>query len=54
MPWPRPPPAYQADPAGWQAAHGVQVVTVVEEDTYQAAFEAAPACFAQTNTPQPG
>jgi hypothetical protein len=31
MPWPRPPPAYQADPTGSQAMHEVQVVTVLEE-----------------------
>jgi len=31
MPWPWPPPTYQADPTGSQAVHGVQVVTVLEE-----------------------
>jgi hypothetical protein len=31
MPWPWPPPAYQADPTGSQAVHGVQGVTVLEE-----------------------
>jgi hypothetical protein len=30
--------------------HGVLVVTVLEEDACQAAFDAAPACFVQTNT----
>jgi hypothetical protein len=30
--------------------HGVQVVTVLEEDACQAAFDAAPVCFVLTNT----
>ena len=38
------------DPTGSQAVHGVQVVTVLEEDAYQAAFGAAPVCFVLTNT----
>lgn len=38
------------DPAGSQAVHGVQVVTVLEEDAYQAAFGAATVCFVLTNT----
>jgi uncharacterized protein YgbK (DUF1537 family) len=38
------------DPTGSQAVHGVQVVTVLEEDAYQAAFAAAPVCFVLTNT----
>jgi uncharacterized protein YgbK (DUF1537 family) len=38
------------DPTGSQAVHGVQVVTVFEEDAYQAAFGAAPVCFVLTNT----
>jgi uncharacterized protein YgbK (DUF1537 family) len=38
------------DPTGSQAVHGVQVVTVLEEDAYQAAFVAAPVCFVLTNT----
>ncbi len=38
------------DPTGSQAVHGVQVVTVVEEDAYQAAFGAAAVCFVLTNT----
>ena len=38
------------DPTGLQAVHGVQVVTVLEEDAYQAAFGAAPVCFVLTNT----
>jgi hypothetical protein len=42
--------AYQADPTGSQAVHGVQVVTVLDEDACQAAFDAAPVCFVQTNT----
>ncbi len=39
------------DPTGSQAVHGVQVVTVLEEDAYQAAL-AGPAatCFVLTNT----
>jgi uncharacterized protein YgbK (DUF1537 family) len=38
------------DPTGSQAVHGVQVVTVLEQDAYQAAFNAAPVCFVLTNT----
>jgi uncharacterized protein YgbK (DUF1537 family) len=38
------------DPTGSQAVHGVQVVTVLEEAAYQAAFGAAPVCFVLTNT----
>jgi uncharacterized protein YgbK (DUF1537 family) len=38
------------DPTGSQAVHGVQVVTVLEDDVYQAAFDAAPVCFVLTNT----
>ena len=38
------------DPTGLQAVHGVQVVTVLEEDADQAAFGAAPVCFVLTNT----
>ena len=38
------------DPTGSQAVHGVQVVTVLEEDAYRAAFDAAPVCFVLTNT----
>ncbi len=38
------------DPTGLQAVHGVQVVTVLEEDAYRAAFDAAPVCFVLTNT----
>src|SRR5208282_5657240 len=38
------------DPTGSQAVHGVQVVTVLDEDAYQAAFDAAPVCFVLTNT----
>ena len=30
MPWPWPPPGYQADPTGSQAVHGVQAVTVLD------------------------
>ena len=43
------------DPTGSQAVHGVQVVTVLEEEAYAAAL-AGPAatCFVLTNTPQPG
>lgn len=42
--------ALDDDPTGSQAVHGVQVVTVLEEDAYQAAFGAAPVCFVLTNT----
>ncbi len=39
------------DPTGSQSVHGVQVVTVAEEDAYQAAFAAgADTCFVLTNT----
>ena len=39
------------DPTGSQSVHGVQVVTVPEEDTYQAAFASgADTCFVLTNT----
>jgi uncharacterized protein YgbK (DUF1537 family) len=38
------------DPTGSQAVHGVQVVTVLAEDAYRAAFDAAPVCFVLTNT----
>ena len=38
------------DPTGSQAVHGVQVVTVLEEDAYQAAFGGAATCFVLTNT----
>jgi uncharacterized protein YgbK (DUF1537 family) len=38
------------DPTGSQAVHDVQVVTVLEEAAYQAAFGAAPVCFVLTNT----
>jgi uncharacterized protein YgbK (DUF1537 family) len=38
------------DPTGSQSVHGVQVVTVLEQDAYQAAFDAAPVCFVLTNT----
>ena len=38
------------DPTGLQAVHRVQVVTVLDEDAYQAAFDAAPVCFVLTNT----
>ena len=38
------------DPTGSQAVHGVQVVTVLEQDAYEAAFAAAPVCFVLTNT----
>ena len=31
--------------AAAEAVHGVQVVTVLEEDACQAAFDAAPVCF---------
>ena len=43
------------DPTGSQAVHGVQVVTVLEEEAYAAAL-AGPAatCFVLTNTPQHG
>ena len=34
---------------GRQAVHGVQVVTVLKGDACQAAFDAAPVCFVQTN-----
>jgi len=37
--------ALDDDPTGSQAVHGVQVVTVLEEDAYQAAFGGAPVCF---------
>jgi hypothetical protein len=30
--------------------HGVQVVTVLDEDACQAAFDAARVCFVQANT----
>jgi uncharacterized protein YgbK (DUF1537 family) len=42
--------ALDDDPTGSQAVHGVQVVTVLEQDAYQAAFGAAPVCFVLTNT----
>jgi len=42
--------ALDDDPTGSQAVHGVQVVTVLEEDAYQAAFAAAPVCFVLTNS----
>ena len=42
--------ALDDDPTGSQAVHGVQVVTVLEQDAYQAAFSAAPVCFVLTNT----
>jgi uncharacterized protein YgbK (DUF1537 family) len=42
--------ALDDDPTGSQAVHGVQVVTVLEQDAYQAAFDAAPVCFVLTNT----
>jgi uncharacterized protein YgbK (DUF1537 family) len=39
------------DPTGSQAVHGVQVVTVPEEDAYEAALGGTPAtCFVLTNT----
>ena len=38
------------DPTGSQAVRGVQVVTVLEEEVYQAAFGADPVCFVLTNT----
>jgi uncharacterized protein YgbK (DUF1537 family) len=39
------------DPTGSQSVHGVQVVTVPEEDSYQAAFASgADTCFVLTNT----
>jgi uncharacterized protein YgbK (DUF1537 family) len=39
------------DPTGSQAVHGVQVVTVVEESSYEAALGGAAAtCFVLTNT----
>src|SRR6266513_1821767 len=39
------------DPTGSQAVHGVQAVTVLEEDAYQAALAgAAGTCFVLTNT----
>ncbi|MGD0375852.1 MAG: four-carbon acid sugar kinase family protein [Streptosporangiaceae bacterium] len=38
------------DPTGSQAVHGVQVVTVLEETAYEAAFGAASTCFVLTNT----
>ena len=39
------------DPTGSQAVHGVQVVTVEDEDAYGSAFaEAAGTCFVLTNT----
>jgi len=37
------------DPTGSQSVHGVQVVTVLEEDAYEAAFDAAATCFVLTN-----
>jgi uncharacterized protein YgbK (DUF1537 family) len=42
--------ALDDDPTGSQAVHGVQVVTVLETDAYQAAFDAAAVCFVLTNT----
>jgi uncharacterized protein YgbK (DUF1537 family) len=38
------------DPTGSQSVSGVQVVTVLEEDAYRAAFDADPVCFVLTNT----
>ena len=39
------------DPTGSQAVHGIQVVNVLAEDAYEAAFEGpAAACFVLTNT----
>jgi hypothetical protein len=39
------------DPTGSQAVHGVQAVTVLAEDAYQAALAgAAGTCFVLTNT----
>jgi uncharacterized protein YgbK (DUF1537 family) len=38
------------DPTGSQAVHGVQVVTVLEESAYEAAFGGAATCFVLTNT----
>jgi uncharacterized protein YgbK (DUF1537 family) len=38
------------DPTGSQTVHGVQVVTVLEENAYEAAFGVATTCFVLTNT----
>ena len=38
------------DPTGSQAVHGVQVVTVLAENAYEAAFDGASTCFVLTNT----